>query len=155
MFSWFRRKKTKKSNTFYESDVYDDRVPPDFDGETICGLPTAYLDILAGGTDTPLTYSSFDSGSRSSMSDAARDIKCEVLANWLHAKAEARMWLSGQPEEGVFVKQSKGNYALSPTDLDIDSPDLFAAVTEMNVRVCGVHLFSFLDMLTLTVRDDC
>jgi hypothetical protein len=113
----------------------DEHVLPDFEGGPIAGFPAAYLGIITGGADTPLSYSSFGSSSGSSTSDTVRDVKCDVLANWLHAKAEARMWMSGQPGEGIFVKKTKGNYALCPADLDFDTSGIFEAITEMNVRV--------------------
>ncbi|KAH5684999.1 hypothetical protein HBI21_004830 [Parastagonospora nodorum] len=94
----------------------------------------AYLGNGATRNSTPLYYSSFDSGSRNADSAAAREIKCEVLANWLHAKAEEKMWTSGTAGEGVFVKKTKGSYALCPADLETDDSGLYQAIITLNVR---------------------
>jgi hypothetical protein len=99
----------------------------------------AYLPNLHTRNNTPLYYSSFDSGSRTTQSVAVRDIKCEVLANWLHAKAEEKMWISGTAGEGVFVKRTKGSYAHCPTDLETDDTGLYPAIIALNVRVCQIH----------------
>lgn len=77
-----------------------------------------------------------DSDSRSTASAAIRHIKCEVLSNWLHAKCEEKMWTSGRPGEGVFVKKAKGEYAQCPPSRSTDSSNLHRAVVALNVRVC-------------------
>jgi hypothetical protein len=63
------------------------------------------------------------------------DVKCEVMAQWLHSKQEEKIWTSGEPGEGVLVKKSKGNYAFSPPDLQEDGTGLYEAVLALNVRV--------------------
>lgn len=68
-------------------------------------------------------------------SDSIRDVKCEILANWLHTKQEEKCWCQGMPGEGVFVKKSKGNYACVPATLANDETNLYAQIVEMNVRV--------------------
>jgi hypothetical protein len=88
------------------------------------------------GNDSPLHYSSFDSDSRSTASNLKRDIQCEVLAEWLHAKAEEKLWTAGKPGEGVFVKKTKGNYSVSPAELATDGTRLYQAINVLNVRVC-------------------
>jgi hypothetical protein len=96
--------------------------------------------IQVPDNDSPLYYSSFDSGTRSTASAAVRDIKCEVLASWLHAKAEEKMWTAGNPGEGVFVKKTKGNYAVSPVETITDGTSLHQAIVMLNVRVRYIHL---------------
>ncbi|KAF1917616.1 glycosyl transferase family group 2-domain-containing protein [Ampelomyces quisqualis] len=78
--------------------------------------------------------SSVHSASPSTASDAIRDIKCEILANWLYAKAEEKLWINDEPGEGVFVKKTKGNYAHYPPDLKTDGTDIYDAITALNVR---------------------
>lgn len=78
---------------------------------------------------------SYDGITGSVGSDSLRDIKCEVLANWLHAKQEEKCWSQGNPGEGVFVKKSKGNYACVPATLINDDTSVYASIVEMNVRV--------------------
>ena len=75
-----------------------------------------------------------DSNSTTS-SDAVRDVKAEILANWLHTKQEERVWTFGAAGEGVFMKKSKGSYSCAPYALQTDGTGLYEAVTELNVRV--------------------
>ena len=64
------------------------------------------------------------------------DIRCGVMAEWLHKKQEENIWTSGKPGEGVLVKKQKGSYAYSPFDLIEDGSGLYEAVTQLNARVC-------------------
>ena len=64
------------------------------------------------------------------------DIRCDVMAEWLHTKQEEKIWTSGKPGEGVLVKKQKGSYAYSPSDLIEDGSGLYEAVTQLNARVC-------------------
>lgn len=64
------------------------------------------------------------------------DVKCEVMAQWLHSKQEEKIWTSGEPGEGVLVKKHKGSYAFSPPTLIEDGSGLYESVTQLNARVC-------------------
>lgn len=134
---WFRT--TNITNTASGSTVAKEknaeRTPSDTPDRSSPGSRFQHAVNPHAGNNTPLYYSSFDSGSRSTQSIAVRDIKCEVVANWLHAKAEEKMWTSGSPAEGVFVKRTKGSYAHCPADLASDSSGLYPAITALNVRV--------------------
>lgn len=66
---------------------------------------------------------------------AYTDVKCEVMAEWLHSKQEERIWTSGSSGEGVLVKKQKGSYAYSPAELIEDGNGLYEAVALLNVRV--------------------
>lgn len=81
------------------------------------------------------------------------DVKCEVMAQWLHSKQEEKIWTSGEPGEGVLVKKSKGNYAFSPPELFEDGSGLYQAVLALNVRVCHSNqsLGEFLELITSSV----
>ncbi|KAH8691764.1 glycosyl transferase family group 2-domain-containing protein [Phaeosphaeriaceae sp. PMI808] len=68
-------------------------------------------------------------------SDTIRDIKCDVLANWLHMKSEEKMWVAGQSWESVFVKKRKGSYAHYPVELVGDGINLYTAIATLNVHV--------------------
>lgn len=76
-----------------------------------------------------------DIGWRSEGSHEIRDVKCDVLAHWLRAKQEEKMWTEKRPGEGVFVKRSKGNYSFAPVELINDGTHLYEAIAKMNVRV--------------------
>ncbi|KAF1962441.1 hypothetical protein CC80DRAFT_487902 [Byssothecium circinans] len=64
-----------------------------------------------------------------------RDIKSEVMVNWLHSKQEERIWTSGQEGEGVFLKKSKGNFVCCPADLESDPSGVYRAISLLNARV--------------------
>jgi hypothetical protein len=83
----------------------------------------------------PVEYPSPDQRSRSTQSSVVRGLNCEVLASWLLAKAEERMWIEGRPGQGVFVKKHKGVYAHAP-DRSNDNSGLHEAIVALNVRVC-------------------
>ena len=70
--------------------------------------------------------------------DSQREIKCEVMVNWLHTKQEERLWTSGEPGEGVVLKRGKGQYVCCPGDLMEDNSLFFEMVAELNVRVSSV-----------------
>lgn len=78
------------------------------------------------------------------------DVKCEVMAQWLHSKQEEKIWTSGEPGEGVLVKKSKGSYAFSPPELFEDGSGLYQAVTALNVRVSRRHSLRVKRFLTST-----
>jgi hypothetical protein len=97
--------------------------------------PPTYLSNTDADNVAPIDYPSPNQGSRSTQSSAIRELKCEVLASWLLAKAEERMWIEGNPGEGVFVKKHKGSYAHSPDLREDDSTGLHQAINTLNVRV--------------------
>jgi hypothetical protein len=67
--------------------------------------------------------------------DGINDIKCEVMVSWLYSQQEEKLWNSGEPEEGVMLKKSRGEYTCSPADLADEPNGFFAAVQALNVKV--------------------
>ena len=67
--------------------------------------------------------------------DEINDIKCEIMASWLHSKQEEKLWTSGGEGEGVVLKRSRGMYTCAPLDLGDHEDDLFDAVQALNVKV--------------------
>jgi hypothetical protein len=94
----------------------------------------AYLSSPDVDNVAPVEYPNPNHIALSTQSSAIRELKCEVLASWLLAKAEQRMWIEGSPGQGVFVKKHKGSYARSP-DLGEDDTGLDEAINRLNVRV--------------------
>jgi hypothetical protein len=94
----------------------------------------AYLSSLDTDNVAPVEYPSPNHISTSTQFSAIRELKCEVLASWLLAKAEERMWVEGSPGQGVFVKKHKGSYARCP-DVGDDDTGLDEAINRLNVRV--------------------
>jgi len=63
------------------------------------------------------------------------DMKCDVMANYLHQQQQERMWTAEAEDEGVVLKKSRGQYTCCPSDL-ADNPYGFAKAIEMlNVKV--------------------
>jgi len=83
------------------------------------------------GSSTDLTQGSQIEGGAANF----QDVKCDVMAQWLHSKQEEKIWTSGEPGEGVLVKKSKGTYAVSPAELYDDGTGLYQAISALNVRV--------------------
>jgi hypothetical protein len=81
------------------------------------------------------TGSSADLHSGHAQGIGYQDVKCDVMAQWLHSKQEEKIWTSGEAGEGVLVKKSKGTYAYSPAELLNDGTGLYDAVSKLNVRV--------------------
>lgn len=99
------------------------------------GVPSMY------GTPGDSRYSSrpgsiYPAGDfRNSTMEEINDIKCEVMVNWLHSQQEEKLWTSGEEEEGVVLKKSRGMYTCSPADLADEQAGFFQAVQTLNVKV--------------------
>lgn len=72
---------------------------------------------------------------RNAAMEEINEIKCDVMVNWLHSQQEEKLWTTGEPEEGVVLKKSKGSYACSPSDLAEERAGFYKAVETLNVRV--------------------
>jgi hypothetical protein len=72
---------------------------------------------------------------RNATMEEINDIKCEVMVNWLHSQQEERLWTSGEEEEGVVLKKSRGMYTCTPADLAGERGGIFQAVQALNVKV--------------------
>jgi hypothetical protein len=57
------------------------------------------------------------------------------MVNWLHSQQEEKLWTTGEEEEGVMLKKSRGEYTCSPADLAEEADGFFAAVHGLNVKV--------------------
>jgi hypothetical protein len=115
-------------------------VPPAAQGRPQLAIPSS-----SSYPPTPIQEISFDSASRNTEPEAVRDVKCDILANWLHSKAEEKKWTAGEPGEGVFVKKTKGNYALCPASLAQDGTSLHRGVAALNIRVCSSCNMALID----------
>lgn len=110
--------------------------------QSVVGCPL-HLDDSSVSTTLPSCSSSPTSTSggfpegdfENADSEYVRDIKSEVMANWLHAKQEERIWTNGQEGEGVFLKKYKGNFVCCPTELQMDSSGVYQAISLLNARV--------------------
>ncbi|KAH7093552.1 glycosyl transferase family group 2-domain-containing protein [Paraphoma chrysanthemicola] len=105
---------------------------------------------------SPIPELSFDSGSRSTEAALARDVKCEVLASWLHTKAEERMWTESGRWDGAFVKKTKGDYAVCPDRLAYRELKLYQGIVALNAPIQQgkrLQVIPDLDQLPLCQRN--
>lgn len=68
--------------------------------------------------------------------DPMKDIRSDIMVNWLQSQQAEKMWTTWEAGEGVVLKKAKGNYVCAPRELATDGSALFAAVAGLNVRVC-------------------
>lgn len=101
------------------------------------------------GSTADLTRGGIEGGS------GFQDVKCDVMAQWLHSKQEEKIWTSGEIGEGVLVKKAKGSYSYSPAELAHDGSGLYEAVSQLNVRVCQHLNCSPTKYSSRTVCYDC
>jgi hypothetical protein len=114
----FRSKNASGSHPGADSEKRDER-----------GEPTM-------SPNSSASFTGFHSGSGSDQPDSVRDVRCDILASFLHDEQAERKWYHDQPGEGVFVKKSKGAYACSPVSVATDGSGIYEAIAELNVRVC-------------------
>lgn len=86
---------------------------------------------------------------RNAASDEINEIKCDVMANWLHSQQEEMLWTNGELDEGIILKKGRGRYTCCPADLADYYDGLFTAVEALNVRV-SVRVTCQMVSVTLT-----
>lgn len=64
-----------------------------------------------------------------------KNMKTEVMAEWLYKQQRLKLWASSGPEEGVVLKKSRGEYTCCPEDLRYMRGGLFEQIVNMNVAV--------------------
>lgn len=64
-----------------------------------------------------------------------RDLKAEIMCNYLYQQQLKKMWSNGGSEEGVILKKSRGEYMSCPSDLHLQRNGLFDAVRRLGVQV--------------------
>jgi hypothetical protein len=64
-----------------------------------------------------------------------KNMKTEVMAEWLYKQQRLKLWASSGPEEGVMLKRSRGEYTCCPEDLRYMRSGLFEQIVQMNVAV--------------------
>ncbi|KAJ9611401.1 hypothetical protein H2200_004585 [Cladophialophora chaetospira] len=69
----------------------------------------------------------------SSMPDL-RDLKSDMMCNWLHQQQMERMWTTNGIEEGVLLKKAKDDYKCAPEDLSSRPDGVYDAVRRLNVK---------------------
>jgi hypothetical protein len=68
--------------------------------------------------------------------EAFANLQSEVIVNWIYLKQEEKIWTTGQPGEGVVLREAKGRYVCCPTGLQYDDSNFYQMVAKLNVCVC-------------------
>lgn len=72
---------------------------------------------------------------RNNSTPELRDLKADMMCNWLHQQQLERMWSHNGVEEGVMLKKAKDDYKCAPEDLRSRPGGIFDAVQKLNVKV--------------------
>jgi len=72
---------------------------------------------------------------RNNEKDELRDIKCDVMVNWLYQQQMEMLWTAGAADEGVVLKKARGTYTCCPADVMEEPFGFFKAVEMLNVKV--------------------
>ena len=90
----------------------------------------------AGGSESSRSSQQYPAGDwRNLAGDEIAEIKCEVMANWLHTKQQELLWIGNGFDEGVVLKKSRQAFISCPRELSLIRGQLFDAVEKLNVRV--------------------
>jgi hypothetical protein len=94
----------------------------------------------ASGTFTPAAWTSHTPMSQESSDHGIamhrlNDARCELMVNHIWSQQAKLLWNSGEEDEGVVIKQRRGQYVCCPPDLC--RPDgFYDAIQALNVKVC-------------------
>ena len=104
--------------------------------QTISDATSATLSpsIIEYRPTTSRRISSLAAGSSRNDEDI-KNMKAEVMAEWLYKHERLKLWASSGPEEGVILKKSRGEYTCCPEDLRYMRSGLFEQIVQMNVAV--------------------
>lgn len=72
---------------------------------------------------------------RNNDKDELRDIRCDVMVNWLYQQQMEMLWTAGAQDEGVVLKKSRGNYTCCPADIMNEPFGFFRSIEMLNVKV--------------------
>lgn len=72
---------------------------------------------------------------RNNDKDELRDIKCDVMVNWLYQQQMEMLWTAGAADEGVVLKKTRGSYTCCPADIMEEPYGFFKSIEMLNVRV--------------------
>ncbi|KAL5374726.1 hypothetical protein DPSP01_011744 [Paraphaeosphaeria sporulosa] len=77
----------------------------------------------------------------------SEDAKFGMVANFIHMKQEEKLWTTGAPGEGVFLKKNRGSYITCPETLEYDGSMTFEAIHQLNVKAAMTIKTKVIEML--------
>lgn len=108
-------------------------------------MDSAPKSLYPSGINTPNGTSPWDPKTssyppgdfRNNTAEEIRDMKCDVMVNWLYQQQMEMLWTAGGPDEGVLLKKARGEYACCPADMAEMDQELgfYQAIEMLNVRV--------------------
>ncbi|KAK6387753.1 hypothetical protein LTS17_001022 [Exophiala oligosperma] len=107
------------------------------------------LSEMAMQSRKSVLYSSGDF--RNSSIPELRDMKADMMCNWLYQQQLERMWSTNGLEEGVVLKKTKDDYKCAPADLLSHRDGFFDAVQKLNVK-CAMTVNT--RIIKLFLQDD-
>ena len=69
------------------------------------------------------------------LADQMNNLKCDIMADYLHQQQQQRRWISNEADEGVVLKKSKHSYSCCPSTLANNDAGFMKAIEMLNVRV--------------------
>ncbi|EXJ84976.1 hypothetical protein A1O3_05651 [Capronia epimyces CBS 606.96] len=148
-----RASQSDRIDTALDSDTASSILPASHAtaSTSIQTLPPGSLKTLSPATEDIRPSSSSDSGAikvgpsqkhifgtdgdfRNSSTPELRDLKTDMMCNWLHQQQLEKMWSTNGLEEGVMIKKAKDEYKCAPEDLRSRPDGLFDAVKKLNVK---------------------
>jgi hypothetical protein len=118
-------------NYFKASKVEKPADTPNLSGAASATLSSS---IIQQRRTTTRPISSFAAGSFYN-EEEIKNMKTEVMVEWLYKQQRLKLWASSGPEEGVILKKSRGEYTCCPEDLRYMRNGLFEQIVQMNVAV--------------------
>ncbi|KAL6252468.1 hypothetical protein RBB50_000187 [Rhinocladiella similis] len=123
--------------------------PSDQTGSMTATQSPAVSQLSAMQSRKSVLYSSGDF--RNSSIPELRDMKADMMCNWLYQQQLERMWSTNGLEEGVVLKKTKDDYKCAPADLLTHRDGLFDAVQKLNVK-CAMTVNT--RIIKLFLQDD-
>lgn len=95
-------------------------------GQKIDAPVAAPADVVVSPHDTSL---------EDELTEQMNNLKCDIMADYLHQQQLQRRWMTTGVDEGVMLKKSKHSYACCPAELSQEEAGFYQMVKLLNVRV--------------------
>lgn len=76
-----------------------------------------------------------DSALEDQLTEQMNNLKCDIMADYLHQQQLQRRWQTGGLDEGVVLKKSRNSYSCCPSELSESPAGFQKMIEQLNVRV--------------------
>lgn len=73
--------------------------------------------------------------STAALAEGINNLKCDIMADYLHQQQQQRRWIQDNSDQGVVLKRAKNSFACCPVSLRENDVGFLRAVEMLNVRV--------------------